>query len=145
LALRRDGEWHVGDGPEDLDPFLREIGADCYEVHEIRHSVCAGCGGEVFGVMGDPDGGTMRRTCRACGNEHFLADSKEFWSEIGSHIMCCVCEEEGFNLAMGFSLYQDLEGIRSAATAERCVACGKISSFLRFMVRGGDMWLLDSA
>ena len=140
-----DGEWHVGDGPLDLDLFLQEIGADGYEVHEVRHSVCGTCGGEVFGVAGDPQGGTMRRTCRGCGNDGFIADSAEFWSEIGIHIACCVCEEEDFNIALGFSLYQDGLGIRSVATAERCVACGKISSFMQWMVRSGDTELLETA
>jgi len=45
--------------------------------------------------------------------------------------------------AVGFSLYEDGLGIRSVATAERCVACGKISSFRQWMERSGDMSLLD--
>jgi len=40
MALRMDGDRHVGDGPADLDLFLHEVGADGHDVHEVRHSVC---------------------------------------------------------------------------------------------------------
>src|ERR1700754_5128972 len=111
MALRMDGDWHVSDGPSDLGPFLYEIGADGNVVHEVRHCVCADCGGDIFGVVGDPDGHTMRRTCRRCENEHYLAGCEPYWSDIGIHIMCCPCGEEDFNLALGFSLYPDEAGI----------------------------------
>jgi hypothetical protein len=143
MTLRMDGEWHVGDGAEDLDAFLLEVGAEGYPVHEVRRAVCVGCGGEVFGISGDPVEGAMRRACRGCGVEHFVAGSGDYWSDDEIQILVCVCEEEDFNVAVGFSLYAGAEGIRSLATAERCVACGKISSFTQWMVRGGEMELLD--
>ncbi|WP_433593697.1 hypothetical protein [Nocardia sp. CA-145437] len=146
MVLRMDGDWHVGDDAADLDGFLREIGADGYPVDEVRRSVCCECGGGVFGVTGDPEEGTMRRECRGCGAEHFVAGSGEYWSDINTQIQVCVCEEEDFNIAVGFSLYSEsVGGIRSLATAERCVACGKIGTFMSWMVRGGNMHPLDLA
>lgn len=145
MVMRMDGDWHIGDTSADLGEFLREVGADGYQVHVIRHCICRGCGADVFGVCGDPDEGTMRRTCRGCGREHFVAGSGEYWSDEGIQIMVCACEEEDFNIAVGYSLYADGDGIRSLATAERCVACGRIGSFTSWMVRGGEMELLDLA
>lgn len=141
-----DGDWHVGDDAADLAGFLREIGAQGYPVDEVRHSACSNCGGDVFGVIGDPADGTMRRECRGCGGEHFVAGSGKYWSDINTQIQVCVCEEEDFNVAVGYSLYaESVGGIRALTTAERCVACGKIGSFTGWMVRGGEMHLLDLA
>lgn len=148
-----DGEWHVGDTADDLAEFLRQIGADGYEVDEIRHSTCDACGGSVFGVEGnleDPAeamfADAARRTCRACEHQQYLADSGEYWSEDRTFISVCVCEEEDFNIAMGFSLYSGGNtGIRSLAIATRCLACGKISTFAEWMVRDSDMALLGCA
>jgi hypothetical protein len=67
-----------------------------------------------------------------------------YWSDIDTQISVCVCDEEHFNIAVGYSLYAGVAGIRSLATAERCVACGKIGSFMSWMVRG-DLRLLDLA
>jgi hypothetical protein len=145
MVLRIEEEWHVGDSGEDLDGFLREVGADGYDVHEVRQCVCVECKGDVFGIDGEPDAGSVRRTCRGCGNIHYVADSGEFWSEIGTQIMVCVCEAEDFNIAVGYSLYADVEGIRSIGTAERCIDCGRIGSFSSWMIRSNDMQLLDLA
>jgi len=145
MALRMDGDWHVGDGPADLEAFLREIGAEGYDVHEVRHSGCGECGAGVFGVAGDPAEGAMRRTCRECGAEQFVAGSEDYWSEDETQVMVCVCEGEHFDVAIGYSLYPNGAGVRSLATAERCVACGKIGSFTQWMVRGGELELLDQA
>ena len=145
MVLRIEDEWHVGDSSDDLDGFLREVGADGYDVHEVRHCVCAECKGDVFGVDGEADEGSVRRTCRACGNVHYVADSGEFWSEIGIEVRACVCDAEDFNMAVGYSLYDDLEGIRSIGTAERCVGCGRIGSFSSWMIRGSGRHLLDLA
>jgi DNA-directed RNA polymerase subunit RPC12/RpoP len=144
MVLRMDGEWHVGGEAVDLDEFLREIGADGYPVHEVRHAVCGQCGGQVFGIVGDPAGGTMQRECRGCGSKHFMLGSRDFWSDVDTQISVCVCEEADWNIAVGYSLYTGIVGIRSLATAERCVACGKIGSFMARMVRG-DMQQIDQA
>jgi hypothetical protein len=145
MALRMDGDWHVGDGPADLDAFLEEIGAEGYDVHEIRHAACGRCAAGVFGIAGDPMEGTMRRTCRQCDAEHFVAGSGDYWSDEDIQTMVCVCEGEGFQVAVGYSLYPNGKGIRSLATAERCAECGRIGSFTQWMVRGGEMDLLDLA
>lgn len=148
-----DGEWHVGENAEDLAEFLRKTGADRHEVDEIRHSTCRSCGASTFGIEGnlqDPEeaqpADIARRTCRSCGQQEYLADSGEYWSENHAFISACVCEEEDFEIAMGFSLYTgDNMGIRALAIATRCLACGKIGTYAEWMERSSDMTALDRA
>ena len=138
---------YVGDTAEDLAEYLRQRGADGHPVHEVRHSVCQACGADVFGLEGNlMDSTVVRRTCRACGHQQYIGDSNEYWFDEQVFTSCCPCEEEDFNVAVGFSLYQGGEpGIRSLATAERCLACGTIGTLAEWMVRTGDMTLLDRA
>ncbi|MFG2043703.1 hypothetical protein [Dactylosporangium sp. NPDC048998] len=73
-------------------------------------------------------------------------DSEDYWDDDRQRVSVCTCEEELFNVAVGYSLYTDeMGGIRSVATAERCTACGRIGSLVEWMVRTGDMGLLDLA
>src|SRR5262245_41369444 len=142
MALRKVDDWYVGDTPEDVAEFLRESGADGYEVDEVRHSACQMCGGGVFGVEGSLEDPTVvRRTCRACGHQQYIGDSERYWEEEQAYISVCECEEGYFTVAVGFSLYSDGGGIRSLATAERCLACSRIASLAAWMVRTGDMEL----
>lgn len=148
MALGFLDGWYVGDTADDLAEFLRQHGADGYQVHEIRHSACEACRGDVFGVEGSLEDPTVaRRTCRRCGHRQYIADSGEYWDGEQVYVSVCACEEEDFAVAVGFSLYRDsgVAGVRSLAMAERCLACGKIASLGEWMVRTGDMTLLDRA
>lgn len=91
----------------------------------------------------------MQRICRGCGAEHFIADSGEYWDVMKPAIMVCECDgdgdEEDFNVAVGYSLYADRAGIRAIAVTSRCVACGRLGYWVDWMVRTGDMRLLDLA
>lgn len=145
MTLRLHGDWHVGDEPEDVAALLLQEGADGYPVHEVRHSRCDACCGGVFGIRGSTEDPTIaERTCRACGNRRAIADSDEYWS--GEHVLisACVCEEEDFSVAVGFSLYQAPNvGVRSLAVATRCLACGRVGYLAEWMARSGDLDWLD--
>jgi hypothetical protein len=144
VALRFVDDWYVGDTANDLADFLRESGADGYPVHEVRHSSCDTCSGDVFQVESHIDGSrVVRRTCRRCGGQRYIVDSEDYWDDERAYISVCVCEAEDFNVAAGFSLYADGDGVRSLATAERCLACGRIASLREWMIRTGDMTVLD--
>ncbi|WP_330178833.1 hypothetical protein OHB26_20150 [Nocardia sp. NBC_01503] len=145
LHMSADGDWHIGDDPLDLDPYLRELGAEGYAIHEVRHSICENCGTDVFGVSGNPAEGTIRRECRGCGTAHFVADCGDDWNDGSTQPMVCDCDQRDFNIAVGYSLYAAGSGIRALATAERCLSCGRIESFTGWMVRGRDLRLLDLA
>ncbi|GIJ27416.1 hypothetical protein Vqi01_25780 [Micromonospora qiuiae] len=141
--------WPVGETPEDLTEYAMAQGAEGYDVHEVRLCRCAACGGHVFGVRGDLEEHAAKRICRSCGAEHFIADSGQYWDDARSGIMVCECDgdgdEEDFNVAVGYSLYADGDGIRAIAITSRCVACGRLGYWDDWMIRGGEMHLLDLA
>jgi hypothetical protein len=142
-------EWPVGESVEDLAAYAVAQGAEGYDVHEVRVCTCAVCGGQVFGVEGDLDEGAVQRTCRGCGAGHFIADSGEYWDPATVAVMVCECDgdgdEEDFNVTVGYSLYADNVGIRALAVTSRCVTCGRLGYWVDWMVRTGDMDLLDLA
>ena len=61
-------------------------------------------GGSETILSGDPVEGTMRRSCRKCDAEHFVAGSGDYWSEEDIQIMVCVCEEEDFDIEIEWSV-----------------------------------------
>jgi hypothetical protein len=46
---------------------------------------------------------------------------------------------------VGYSLYADGAGIRAIAITSRCVACGRLGYWDDWMIRSGEMHLLDLA
>ncbi|MEU0156534.1 hypothetical protein [Micromonospora fulviviridis] len=141
--------WPTGESLEDLTEYALAQGAEGYDVQEVRLCRCAACGGHVFGVYGDLEEHAAKRICRGCDAEHFIADSGEYWDDTRSGIMVCECDgdgdEEDFNVAVGYSLYADSDGIRAIAITSRCVACGRLGYWDDWMIRGGEMHLLDLA
>ncbi|MFC7243738.1 hypothetical protein ACFQO7_14785 [Catellatospora aurea] len=149
MVIGEVGDWPVGEDLDDLAAYAMAQGAEGYEVHEVRLCRCAACGGQVFGVHGDLEERAAKRVCRGCGAEHFIADSGGYWDDTRSAVMVCECDgdgdEEDFNVAVGFSLYAASGGIRALAITSRCVACGRLGYWDDWMIRGGDMHLLDLA
>ncbi|MEU8655304.1 hypothetical protein [Actinoplanes philippinensis] len=147
--IRDAGAWKTGQNVNDLIEYARAEGAEGYDVHEIRLCQCATCGGQVFGLHGDLEQQTAKRLCRSCGGEHHIADSGEYWDDTKTGIMVCECDgdadEEDFNIAVGFSLYDGGDGIRALAITSRCVTCGRLGYWDDWMIRSGDMHLLDLA
>jgi hypothetical protein len=141
--------WPVGESVEDLATYAKAQGAEGYDVHEVRICTCASCGQQVFAVRGDLEERAVQRTCRGCGAQHFIADSGEYWDATTPAIMVCECDDDGdeetFNVAVGYSLYADNVGVRAIAVTSRCVTCGRLGYWVDWMVRTGDMELLDLA
>jgi hypothetical protein len=148
-VIREVDGWPVGESIDDLAVYALAEGAEGYDVHETRLCTCAGCGGQVFGVQGDLEERAVKRICRGCGAEHFIAESGEYWDGMKPAIMVCECDgdgdEEDFNVAVGYSLYADRAGIRAIAITSRCVACGRLGYWVDWMVRTGDLELLNLA
>jgi hypothetical protein len=149
VVISDAGGWPMGETLEDLTEYAMAEGAVGYDVHQVRLCRCAGCGGHIFGVRGDLEEHAAKRVCRGCGAEHFIADSGQYWDDTRSGIMVCECDgdgdEEDFNVAVGYSLYADGDGIRAIAITSRCVACGRLGYWDDWMIRGGGMDLLDLA
>ncbi|AGZ45160.1 hypothetical protein [Actinoplanes friuliensis] len=143
------GGWPAGENVEDLARYAMDQGAEGYDIHEVRVCTCAACGQQVFGVQGDLEERAVQRICRGCGAEHFIADSGEHWDAMKPAIMVCECDgdsdEEDFNVAVGFSLYANKTGVRAIAVTGRCLACGRLGYWTDWMVRTGDLDLLDLA
>jgi hypothetical protein len=129
--------------------YARAQDAEGYEVHEVRLCTCAGCAGRVFSVRGDLEERAVQRICRGCGAQHFVVDSGAYWDVMKPAIMVCECDgdgdEEDFNVAVGYSLNGDNAGIRAVAVTSRCVACGRLGYWVDWMVRTGDLSLLNLA
>jgi hypothetical protein len=149
VVISEAGGWPMGETLQDLTEYAMAEGAVGYDVHQVRLCRCAACGGQVFGVHGDLEEHAAKRVCRGCGAEHFIADSGQYWDDTRSGIMVCECDgdgdEEDFNVAVGYSLYADGDGIRAIAITSRCVACGRLGYWDDWMIRGGEMDLLDLA
>src|SRR5215467_2065789 len=96
---------------------------------------------------GDLEERAAQRICRGCGTKHFIAGSGEYWDAMRPGIMVCECDgdEEDFDVAVGDSLYADNAGVRAVAVTSRSVACGRLGYWVDWMVRTGDMGLLDLA
>ncbi|MEV4630469.1 hypothetical protein AB0J90_29830 [Micromonospora sp. NPDC049523] len=149
VVLREVDGWPVGENLEDLAEYATAQGAEGYNVHEVRLCRCTTCGGHVFGVHGDLEERAVKRICRGCGSECFIADSGEYWHDASPGVMVCECDgdgdEEDFNIAVGCSLYVDGVGIRAIAITSRCIACGRLGYWVDWMIRSGEMHLLDLA
>jgi hypothetical protein len=149
VAIRVVSGWQVGDGLDDLTEDAMAQGAEGYEVHAVRLCRCAECGGHVFAVHGDLETQAAKRICQGCGAEHFIVDSAKYWDASRAGIMVCECDgdgdEEDHNVAVSYSLYEDGGGVRAIAITSRCVACGRLGYWDDWMIRGGEMHLLDLA
>jgi hypothetical protein len=149
VAISEVSGWPIGETLDDLAEYAMAQGAEGYDVHEVRLCECAACGGHFFGVEGDLEEHAAKRTCRSCYGEHFIADSGEYWDDTSAGIMVCECDgdgdQENFNVAVAYSLYADGAGVRAIAITSRCVACGRLGYWDDWMIRSGEMHLLDLA
>lgn len=128
MSIDRSGTWWRGSDAGDIDEYLRECTADGYPAGKIRRSACASCGATVFGLRGDPDEGSARRTCRGCGLKAFIADSEETWADSEPRTCRCPCGGRDFEVAVAFSLRDDGD-VRWVTVGSRCTACGILGSF----------------
>jgi len=70
----------LGTSPNDIKEFLESYTSQGYVAQEFRLSRCV-CGSETFELFADDDEGCAKRICTLCGEEHFICDSEEYWSE----------------------------------------------------------------
>jgi hypothetical protein len=146
MAIDDSGEWWVGSEPQDIAEFLKAYASKGYEIHDFRLSRC-GCGSMSFHLDADDDEGVAQRTCTACGSEHFICDSQDFWAEAEPERYSCIeCDSEVANIGVGFSIYPDRDGIRWLYIGVRCAACGMLGCFAGWKVGTSDsMSLLNKA
>lgn len=128
MAIEDVDDWWYADGPEDLDEYLNVFGSR-FPLNEIRHGVCVGCGGNVFGMHGDVDARNVEWTCRGCGQAELLPGCDRSWLP-GEPTLCrCDCMGLDFNVAVGYALRPSGE-VYYFCVAERCTSCGLLGTFV---------------
>ena len=136
---------------EDLAAFLRRPEPGAYSIDAVRECVCGSCGGRSFEVALRPEQQAARRTCLDCGTREYIADSDEHWdgdsdgdTEVDAYCGC-LCGEESFAGAVGFSLRDDGD-VRWVVVGLRCLACGLLGVYEDWKINyGPSAHLLERA
>jgi len=124
VTIDTSGKWWVGTEPADVREYLEAYTEDSYEADEIRMAKCA-CGSQVFSL--EFDSGEAKRVCIQCGKPHYICDSEKYWDEAEAKLLRCTeCKSEEFNVGVGFSLYEEDDGVRWLYVGERCAQCGTL-------------------
>lgn len=93
-------------------------------VGDVRFARCT-CGGERFRVQTDDSEGVAQRTCVACGTEHLLCDSAEYWDDASPEPCLCTCARDVFRVAVGFAIHDAVDqDVRWIYIGLRCEHCG---------------------
>lgn len=128
------GKWWTGDSAEDIREYLVAYTADSYPVHEFRVARCS-CGSLDFALEAGDDEGVARRRCAACGQQHFICDSDEYWEDAEPEQWECVeCGSTRTNVGVGFSLYPEDGEVRWLYVGYRCSSCGVLGCFAGWKV-----------
>lgn len=141
MALRRveDDEW-AGD---DVDDLVAYFGADPPEFapDQIVVARCV-CGGQVFELETTDSSTLMRRRCFKCDQTTYMLDSADWWypldEEAKARYICeCTCGEDAFEVAVGFSFYEDspTADVRWVYIAARCTTDGLLGYYSDWKVR----------
>jgi hypothetical protein len=139
MAIDKSGKWWIGETPEDIRGFLESYATKGYKVHEFRPARCT-CGAVAFVLDADDNEGVARRTCSACGAQHFICDSEEFWADASPETCSCPeCGSNAVNVGVGFSLYRDdPTAVRWLYVGVRCSRCGVLGCFAGWKVATGN-------
>lgn len=145
MTIDKSGLWWVGTDAADLREHLAAYLEASDPLHEFRSSICP-CGSDVFQLHLDDTEGAARRTCAHCRRQHFIGDSKEYWSEASpEQWRCTQCGSEQANVGVGYEL-NDEGDVRWMYVCLRCVACGVLCSPVDWEVNyGPSRHLLDLA
>ncbi|WP_020475691.1 hypothetical protein [Zavarzinella formosa] len=88
------------------------------------------CEGRVFSVEVDEEVGEAWWFCRACNAAYQLRDPGADGDAEYAAVDCvCTCDEAGFEVVAGVTLYGRSETARTAYLGCRCVACGRIECY----------------
>lgn len=137
MAIDTSGKWWIGSEPRDLEEYLAALTEECYATTEFRLARCK-CGGVSFVLEADASEGAARRCCASCGDMRFVCDSEHYWKEAEPDTWTCIaCGSDRANVGVGFSLYDDREGVRWLYLGVRCVQCGTLGCFADWKVGYG--------
>jgi hypothetical protein len=133
---------------EELAAFLHEAVPGGFPVDEVRECVCRSCDGRRFTARVMDTARAFQRTCLACGRPELVADSVEYWDD-DEDVQCpctCLCGEERFAAAVGFSLREESDDVRWIVVGLRCLSCGRLGVYEEWKIDWGPSnYLLDQA
>ena len=96
MTIDKSGKWWRGTTADDLDAFLSDYTTSAsYAANRFEHPRCT-CGEDRFALEVDDEQGCARRTCAACGEQHFMLDSDEYSSDASLEECACPCGGETF-------------------------------------------------
>jgi hypothetical protein len=128
MTIDKSGKWWRGTTAEDLDAFLSDYTTSAsYAANRFEHPRCT-CGEDRFALEVDDEQGCARRTCAACGEQHFMLDSDEYSSDASLEECACPCGGETFQLAVAFS-HRAEGSIKWVTIGARCTACGVLGAY----------------
>ena len=128
MTIDRSGKWWIGSEPQDLEAYLKAWTEEGYGIQAFRLARCS-CGSERFELEADENEGAARRTCAACGAQHLMCDSAEYWDEAEPDTYECVeCKSSHANVGVGFALLESGE-VRWIHVGARCTSCGILGCF----------------
>lgn len=134
LPIDTSGKWWKGTTPEDIGEYLQALSASSYATSGFRLAHCP-CGGNSFKLEVERDEGVAKRTCVACGTEHFVCDGAEnFGPGMKLKRFKCVCKATEANVGVGFALYEGSAELRWLWVGHRCVSCGVLGSMVDWKI-----------
>ncbi len=90
----------------------------------------------------DDSQGVAVRTCTACGQKHFIADSEQYAAEAELERGECPCGKEPHEIGIGVSLYEGSDDVKWLYIGARCVACGLVAGWGDWRCDAGDYRVL---
>jgi hypothetical protein len=126
-----------GDGPGDLEEYLRSLARLPEYVEEFRLARCV-CGSVEFRFHADYREEVCRRTCVRCRVKHWMCDSGVYSKRARRQKWeCPYCMEKVVNIGVRFLLYHDRCGVWFIEVGVRCVECGRMECPLSWKVAAG--------
>jgi hypothetical protein len=142
MALRHEGDYGFGDGPDDVWAYFVWRGRDSPEpVRHWRQAVCP-CGSVAFLVQGDEEEGQYQRTCTAC-DARMVFFAKEWsrrkkWSDDLPPLEC-LCGGEVFEVVgVTAPFVGDEVSAKWFYLGLRCVECGCLGEYASWIARYTD-------
>jgi len=138
MTIDTSGKWWVGDAPEDIEAYLKELKPEGYEIDRFKLARCA-CGVSAFLLDIDDEEGAAKHACATCKTVGFIGDSDHYFAT-ATQSFSCECGNGECNVGVGFSLYEPDKSfdVRWLSVGVRCTRCGILGCIVDWKVGGGN-------
>jgi nitrite reductase/ring-hydroxylating ferredoxin subunit len=129
MTITKRGEYHYGEGHEDLHDLIELYAkAAGFSAEVFADAYCA-CEAKVFELYVDDEEGVAVRVCTACGADHPIGDSAQFLDEAELQQCECPCGAASFEVSSGACLHEDSDAVKWFYLAGRCTSCNFVAVF----------------